>query len=598
MINHGGQQMRKTILVILLVLIITGALGGAAYTVYYFYYMPNDSMAAAFETEGLNLVIGGDIILSKNQPRITDDEILLPFDTIKEYIDPYIHWDNETKKVTITTKDRLIRMKTNELEAMVNNKPVNLDIPAVEDNGAIFVPIEFLSDFYNIDVNYIKESNVIVIDYKNRMVQTAEPIAADAVVRKGPSIKYPIIQKFDMNDSAKENVLRVFEEYEKWYKVRTENGAIGYIEKKHVVVKWVTVNTILPEREESENLWQPENGKINLVWEMMYGRRPDLDKIGKIEGLDVISPTWFQLKDDQGDLINRADATYVGWAHDNGYKIWALFSNDFQDIEATSRFLNNTDARDNAICQLLIYTSLYKLDGINIDFENIYKEDKDALTQFIRELTPLLKEQGLIVSIDVTIPDGSDTWSKCYDRKALGEIVDYVMLMTYDQHWATSPVAGSVAQITWVEKNLVKVLDMVPKEKLLLGLPFYTRLWEEETTVLGLKKVKNPMVLSMDAAREIVNDNNAEVKWDEESGQFYAEYEKDGKTYKIWLEDENSINLKSSLVHKYKLAGACAWRRSDESQVIWEVLNTNLKLTRNYSEWKESNTGTTYVYNK
>ncbi len=247
--------------------------------------------------------------------------------------------------------------------------------------------------------------------------------------------------------------------------------------------------------------------------------------------------------------------------------------------------------------QLLIYASLYNLDGINIDFENIYKEDKDALTQFVRELTPLLKEQGLIVSIDVTIPDGSDTWSKCYDRKALGEIVDYVMLMTYDQHWATSPVAGSVAQITWVEKNLVKVLDMVPREKLLLGLPFYTRLWEE-TTVLGLKKVTNPKVLSMDAARKLVNDNNVEIMWDEKSGQFYAEYKNDGKTYKVWLEDENSINLKSSLVLKYKLAGACAWRRGDESPVIWEVLNKNLKLARNYSEWMESNTGTTYVYNK
>lgn len=590
--------MRKAILVILHILFIAGVLAGAAYAVYYHYYMPNDSMAAAFETEGLNLVIGGDIILSKNQPRIMDGEILLPFDAIKEHIDPHIHWDNETKKVTITTKDRLIRMKTNELEAMVNNKPVSLNIPAVEDNGAVFVPIEFLSDFYNIDVNFIEESNVIVIDYKNRMVQTAEPMAADAVIRKGPSIKHPIIQKLDMNNSAKDNVLRVFEEYERWYKVRTENGAIGYIEKKHVVVKWVTVNTILPEREESEDLWQPENGKINLVWEMMYGKRPDLNKIGKIEGLDVISPTWFQLKDDQGGLINRADAVYVEWAHNNGYKIWALFSNDFQDINATNRFLNDTDARDNAICQLLIYASLYNLDGINIDFENIYKEDKDALTQFVRELTPLLKEQGLIVSIDVTIPDGSDTWSKCYDRKALGEIVDYVMLMTYDQHWGTSPVAGSVAQITWVEKNLVKVLDMVPREKLLLGLPFYTRLWEEETTILGIKKVTNPMVLSMDAARKLVNDSNAKVTWDEESGQFYAEYKKDGKTYKVWLEDENSINLKSSLVLKYKLAGACAWRRSDESPVIWEVLNKNLKLARNYSEWKESNTGTIYVYNK
>ena len=139
---------------------------------------------------------------------------------------------------------------------------------------------------------------------------------------------------------------------------------------------------------------------------------------------------------------------------------------------------------------------------------------------------------------------------------------------------------------------------MVPRETLLLGLPFYTRLWEEEITGLGIKKVANPMVLSMEAARKMVNDNNAEVIWNEDSGQFYAEFKKDGKTYKIWMEDEHSINLKSSLVHKYKLAGACAWRRSDESPKIWEVLNTNLKLTRNYSEWKENNTEAIYVYNR
>lgn len=589
--------MRKTILTTLIFLLLIGIVSGTVYAIYYFNYMPNDSVVAAFETDGLNLVVEGEIVYSKNPPKVIDQEILLPIEVVKKYFDENIYWDDNLKKVTITTKDKLIRMKTNELEAMVNNKPVNLNIPAVEENGEVFIPIEFLSDLYNIDINYLNEQNVIIIDYRNRMIQVAELIDEEAVIRKGCSIKYPIIEKFDFENSEdEENILRIFEEYDKWYKVRANNGAIGYIEKKHVKVKWLTVNSIPPEEQRREEPWKPENGKINLVWEMMYGRRPDLDKIGKIEGLDVISPTWFQLKDDTGDLINRADATYVEWAHKTGYKVWALFSNDFQDIKATSRFLNNTDARDNAIHQLLIYSSLYKLDGINIDFENVYKEDKDALTQFVRELTPLLKEQGLVVSIDVTIPDGSDTWSKCFDRKALGEVVDYVMLMTYDQHWATSPVAGSVAQITWVEKNLVKVINMVPKEKLLLGLPFYTRLWEEEKTDNGKIRVTNPKVLSMESARKMADENNAQVKWDEESGQFYTEFKKDNKNYKIWIEDENSINLKSSLVHKYKLAGTAAWRRSDESPVVWEVLNSNLKIVRNYSEWKDKNAEAIYVY--
>ncbi|HHV97180.1 MAG TPA: glycoside hydrolase [Clostridiaceae bacterium] len=508
-------------------------------------------------------------------------------------------------------------------------------MPARESKGTVYIPIEFLSEFYGITVRYEKSNNVVIIDPIADLIQIARPINSNAVIRLGRSIKEPIVKEFSFleddeeletygenirNTGSVENnagpaektdlitnrieieelddiALRIFKEYDNWYKVRTKDGIIGYIEKKFVVVEWVSIKNKYTYTEEEIIPWKPEKGKINLVWEMMYSTRPNLREIGKIEGLDVISPTWFQLQDDQGNIINRSDATYVEWAHQNGYKVWALFANDFQNIDATSRFLNNTDARDNAIRQILMYASLYKLDGINIDFENIYKEDRDALTQFVREITPLLREQGLVVSIDVNIPDGSDTWSKCYDHKALGEIVDYVALMTYDQHWAGSPVAGSVAQLSWVERNLVKVLELVPREKLLLGLPFYIRLWQEEE-MAGAVKVTNPTVFTMGGAKEVVSKYDAAVEWDEESGQFYAEYKKDGKTYKLWLEDENSINLKSSLVHKYKLAGTAAWKRSDASPEVWEVLKRNLKEYNNYQEWLAANNIKSFVYNR
>jgi len=572
-------------------------MGAFAYVAYYFFFAPNDKIVPAFEEGKLNLVIEGEEITSKIPPKIVDEEILLPLDIVKKYFDPHIYWDSKVHKVIITTRDRVIRMKTDSLEALVNDKPMMLNIPVVEEENTVFIPIEFLADFYGIEISYLKQNKVIIIDFKNSLRQIAEPIEAGAVVRKGRSRRYPIIKKFDLErDKPEDNIMRIFEEYDKWYKVRTAEGAIGYIEKRYVVVKRVMVKELPEEKEDTA--WRPENGKINLVWEMMYGSGPDLSKIPKMAGLDVISPTWFQLANADGKLINRATPKYVEWAHRNGYKVWALFSNDFQDIKMTEKFLNNTDARENAIKEILAYASLYKLDGINIDFENIYKKDKDALTQFVREMAPLLREQGLVVSIDVTVPDGSDTWSLCYDRKALGEAVDYVMLMAYDQHWASSPVAGSVAQITWVENNLKKVLREVPNEKLLLGLPFYTRLWQEEVQGNGEVKVTNPKVLSMDAAKKMVEDNKADVRWDEKSGQFYAEFKKDGKTYKIWMEDENSINLKSSLVHKYKLAGVASWRRSDETAKIWEVLNTNLKSIGSYQTWKEQNTGNKYAYNK
>jgi spore germination protein YaaH len=582
----GGKTLKKivTVLSVILILVLSsvGIIG-------YLYFLPNSEMVPAFDEGKLNLVMGGEI-LNDGNPKIYNEEIMLPFDVVKKYIDPNIYWDDKLKKVTVTTKDRVIRMNSGKLNALINNKPIDLKIPVIEEDSIVFVPIGFLSDFYNIEIKYLKEENVIIIDHKDKIKKIAEPVSRKAVIRKGDTIHYPVVKKFDW-DKPDDNKMVVFEEKGKWYKVRAADGAIGYIEKKYVNITSITPEKVV-ETEIKNPAWKPEKGKINLVWEMTYSKEEfGARKEPRIDGLDIISPTWFQVADVKGNLINRASSGYVEWAHKNGYKVWALLSNDFGTPESTGILLNDTDARDNLIKQVLAYAVLYKLDGINIDFENVNKKDKDALTQFVREITPLLKEQGLIVSMDVTIPDGSDNYSLCYDRKAIGEIVDYVALMAYDQHWASSPIAGSVAQITWVEKNLKKVIELVPADKLLLGMPFYTRVWKDEP---GKKLTSS--AISMDTAKKLLKENNAQVKWDEESGQFYSEYNKDGINNKIWIEDENSINLRSSLVHKYGLAGVASWSKGRETAEVWTVLNRNLKLTGSYQDWVAYNKDKTYVY--
>jgi len=298
--------------------------------------------------------------------------------------------------------------------------------------------------------------------------------------------------------------------------------------------------------------------------------------------LDVVSPTWFAVVDGEGNVANNADIEYVNWAHKNGYQVWGLVTNDFNP-DITHDFLNNTDIREKIISQILIYARLYKLDGINIDFENIYVKDRDMLTQFMRELYPLCREQGLTLSMDVTFISASTNWSQCYDRKALAEAVDYMAVMAYDQHWASSPKAGSVAQYKWVENNLKRILDEVPAEKVILGMPFYTRLWQEEK-VDGKVKVSSK-ALSMEKVQSILKEKKPEVVWDEESGQYYAQYTENNITYKIWIEDAESINLKSSLVNKYNLAGAAAWRRGFETEDIWPVIAQNLNKIDDYSQW-------------
>lgn len=577
------MKKRKSNFGVFWIFFVLAILVACAFYAYYIYLKPNNQVVPAFDEGKLVLVIEGEQDVSAQEPKIVEGEILLPFSIVKKYLDKHIYWDETLNIVSVTTENRVIRMKTDSLDALVNNEPLKLKIPVIKDNGQVYVPIEFLSDLYNIEISHIESSNVIIIDPIGSDKQIAKTISPKAVVRRGHTIKYPIIKNFDVNLlSQKEAELRVFGEYEDWYKVRTWDGAIGYIEKRFVEVKSIVVED-LPKTEEKISEWRPEKGKVNLTWDQVYERRNDLSAMDNIEGLDVVSPTWFQLKSANGELINRAYSQYVDWAHANGYKVWALLANDFSSYDMVSELLNNTNYRDKLIKEVLAYSSLYKLDGINIDFENMYVSDRDAFTQFVREITPFLKEQGLVVSVDV-----NDI--KCYDKKALSEVVDYVMYMSYDQHWRTSPVAGSVAQITWVEERIKRVIEVegVPVEKLLLGIPFYTRLWTETTDETG-KKTLESKALSMEAARNTVLQNSAKVVWEEESGQFYAYYEKDNTINKIWIEDANSINLRASLVHKYNLAGTCAWSSNFITFDVWDVLKKNLKETSNYQDWLDKN---------
>ena len=210
--------------------------------------------------------------------------------------------------------------------------------------------------------------------------------------------------------------------------------------------------------------FQP-TGKISLVWDHVLGEPADLAQEEKIPGLTVISPTWFAVTDNRGTVASKADWKYVQDAHDKGYKVWPLISNSF-DPDMTKEFLADEAAQDRTVRQLLLFTALYDLDGINIDFENVYDDDKDRLTAFVAKLADRLREQRVVVSFDATVPSGVPMWSNCYDRPALGKLVDYFMVMTYDEHWRTSPVAGSVASIGWVERGIVSTLQYVPKEVL------------------------------------------------------------------------------------------------------------------------------------
>ncbi len=530
----------------------------------------------------VHLVVEGAIAEAEDSPIVENGQLLFPIETVRKFVDPNAHWDEKAGKAVFTTKDKLLIMKTGKLTAMVNSRPVDLNIPARLVSDTPYIPIQVLDSMFGIELNWIKENNVAVLDYVKNTVQIAEVQKNNRLIRIDPTLWSPAVKK----DIDKGAILRVFGEHEKWYKVRSEDGFVGYIEKKHVKTEIIPSDTQVDESAGSGTVWKPEMGKINMTWEYVGSKNPDVSKLKSISGLDVVSPTWFYVTDKQGNVANKADNGYVQWAHKNGYKVWALVGNG-SDPEMTHGFLNNIDTREKIYQQLLIYAELYDLDGINIDFENVYLKDKDMLTQFMRELAPLFREQGLVVSIDVTFRSSSENWSMCYDRKALSEIVDYIAVMAYDQHWAASPVSGSVAEYGWVEEGIKRILEQVPNEKVLLGLPFYTRVWKEEL-VDGKTKVSS-VAVTMDTVNKLLSEHKPEVIWDEESGQHYAEYKVGKVTNRIWIEDDRSLNLKSSLVHKYNLAGAASWRKGFESDNIWAMLEDTLKVKQDYTQWANAN---------
>lgn len=327
--------------------------------------------------------------------------------------------------------------------------------------------------------------------------------------------------------------------------------------------------------------------RINLTWHSV--NRVNTTTTGDyMDGVNVVSPTWFRIRsftDEKpasyeykldGDNIyylqDIGNMEYMKDARAKGYKVWALFkSNDFS-ARNNSGFLNDEKARKSAVKLMRKMIDKYGLDGINMDFENMLVEDKGIYTQFIREMREMMEGTGCVLSVDVTKYSAyGGTWSLCYDRAALAEIVDYVALMAYDQNGTSSTKAGSVGDLAWVEDAVKKTLEEVPPEKLILGVPFYARLWQSQNG-----KVIKTSAIGMNTARNRVAEAGAQIVYDEKTGQNYAKWEKDGITFEIWLEDETSMKNRIALIEKYSLAGVASWSKGFEDPSIWTVIKDNL----------------------
>lgn len=509
--------------------------------------------------------------LQQHGALIQDEHIKLPLPLLDDLLeDSPIYYESETNTLVLTTLDKVLRFKTESLNALLNEKSYELTITAQVEDDTVYIPAELIEQLYGLHVEQMN-SGVIALYDAEFSVKTASIARKNGTpLRAEPSIKSAYYRELEPGEE-----LLVWETGEDWTKVQTMNGTQGYIKSSHIELGDPIVYT--PNIEKVEGLKHDLSGqRINLTWDAIYNKQPNLSNMPSMEGLNVISPTWFELMDAEGTIQGKATHEYMEWAHKRGYQVWALFSNGFEP-ERTSTVLASTEKRFSMIQQLVAFAQLYQLDGINIDFENVYTEDKENLVQFVKEMMPIMHEQGLVVSIDVTPKSNSEMWSVFLDRQALGKLVDYMMVMAYDEHWASSPKAGSVASLPWVEQSIKRILeeDQVAPEKLILGMPLYARVWTEETLEDGSTKVSSKAI-GMTKAAELIKEHELTPEVDEASGQHYVEYVENGLKQRIWLEDELSIAGRVALVHKYKLAGVATWQRAFAKDDIWSVISEQL----------------------
>ena len=515
-----------------------------------------------------NLIINNNNITRnvKSNVIIEDNTIYLSTADMQNFFDEYLLVDEENSRVITTSNTKTVVIPFEGTNIIVNDAQTTIKHPILNRDGTIYLPITDLTDIYNIEVNYSSETNIVTIDSLNRKF-------VQALSEKNMSVKYlptvfsKTVDKVERGDTLvlvqdRENGGNVVED--DWIKVRTKNGEIGYVKQDNITDE----NTV----REDLNISTAIDGKVSLVWDYysQYVSAPVRD--GEIEGINVVSPSFYEITA-SGDIdanIGRNGQNYVEWAHANGYKVWPMVSNsELGNLDAMSKLLSTFENRAYLIDNIIDELIDANVDGVNIDFENMYQEDKDNYSRFIIELAPRLREAGLTLSVDVTAPDGSETWSLCFDRNVIGKVADYIIFMGYDQNGVSALEAGTVAGADWVELNIKKFLGQegVSKDKLVLAMPFYTRLWKESNGTL------TSSVVNM---RSVTIPDGVEKTWDEKTKQYYIEYEQNGTTYKMWIEDEESLKAKLDLVNEYDLAGGAFWSKDRESNTVWSIIAEEL----------------------
>lgn len=555
------------VIAIVLIIIIGGVTFGSRILEKYSYSKERADLNAYYGITGSQeaaIVLQDEIVEEK--ARISDGICYLDMATIHKYLNDRFYVDGGEGLLLYTLPEDIVR---NSIGSSVKETAQGSEelgyTAAIWEGDTLYVALDYIKQYTNFSYQLFTDPYRIQLTTEWPSYEVAS-ISKNTQVRVKGGVKSEIL-----TDVQKGDQVSVLEQMETWSKVKTADSVIGYVENKRLTGIRSEQPIPVTDYQEPEYTSLTRDHKINLGWHVVAsaGGNDTFNSITANAGnLNVISPTWFKLCDNEGGYTSFASADYVQKAHDRGLEVWALIENiEYKDSISMYEILSSTTTRQKLIDSLMNDLITYGIDGINVDFEQLSMDCGEHFVEFIRELSVACRKNGKVLSVDNYVPRDFNDY---YDRKEQGIVADYVIVMGYDEHYAGSKEAGSVASIDYVEDGIAQTVKEVPAEKVINAIPFYTRIWE--TTGDGISSQAVDMV----TAEQFISNHGITAEWDETTCQNYGEYTSGDSRYQVWLEDADSIKVKLNVMENYGIGGVAEWRLGFEKPEIWDVIGEYL----------------------
>ena len=559
------KKIIPVLIAIVLIIIIVGVSFGRGIMEKYSYSQEKADLNKYFGIAGDEAAIIMQNEVIEDRARVSaDGTFYITYDTVSDYfIYTRLYVNEEENTIRYVLPDRILSYNIGESSYMDGESENLCDYQiAFYEGDTLYIAIDFIRLFTIVDYETFREPKRIHIStaYGERQFVETEK---DTQIRYQGGVKSEILKEVEAGEK-----LILLEQMETWSKVKTTDGFIGYVENK----KLGEVQTETPSFLNNSSMYGEleftsisKDYKINMGWHQVSGSAGNstlAEFTANAKGLNTISPTWFYLTGNEGNIVSFASRDYVDRAHEMGLEVWALADDFTEEVDRYAIF-SSSQARANLIQNLMREVLDCGIDGLNIDFEKIDEKTGKHFVEFIRELSIECRKNGIVLSVDNYPISGGAIW---YNRREQGVYADYVIVMGYDEHWGTGGTAGSVSSIDYVEDGIAETLNYVPAEKLINGIPFYTRIWKTTGTEVTGESV------GMKAAADFVADNGIQTQWLEKECQHYGEIQKGDTLYQVWLEDYDSVQVKLSVMKTYDLAGVAEWKLGLETPDVWDLI--------------------------